>query len=450
MIQRESQLFQSVRVGDLITVQQLLDAGVNVNCSDRDQATPLMYAVVNHQLDMVNLLLSAGARVNQAKPPHQITALMLAAAHNRVEICDRLIQTEIELDAVNDDGSTALMVAAYKGHSVIVQSLLTAGANPHLIDTQGDSALKLAIQSKNLATIATLLQFGVDPNSGNVLLLATRLGQKEAVKLLLEKGADVNQANLAGETPLTLIAKQGDREIWNILRQFDVKLTVDALMTAAGEGQDEFVKTLIQAGLDIDTEDENGDTALHLACLEGHVSVVSALLALGANVNHRNHLGDTPLLIALLQDHPEIADQLLCAGANPHFANEEEMPVTLAVKNQQHKIIHLLLKAGVDPDTRFPDSKTLLMKAADLGDRDLVEILLQAGADVNLTDSTQATALMWASHRGYAEIVKTLIQIPAIDLDAKNRGGYTALMLASFNQYFDVVDILKKAGASEC
>ncbi|WP_048752512.1 ankyrin repeat domain-containing protein, partial [Crocosphaera watsonii] len=71
-----------------------------------------------------------------------------------------------------------------------------------------------------------------------------------------------------------------------------------------------------------------------------------------------------------------------------------------------------------------------------------------AGADITLTDQTGATALMWGSHRGYVNVVKLLLARDNVNLDEKNHSGYTALSLAEYNNYPDVIELLKKAGAS--
>jgi uncharacterized protein len=56
---------------------------------------------------------------------------------------------------------------------------------------------------------------------------------------------------------------------------------------------------------------------------------------------------------------------------------------------------------------------------------------------------------MWSSYRGYTEIVKLLLKASNINVNLRNRGGYTALMLAKFNNYNRIVQLLKNAGAEE-
>jgi ankyrin repeat protein len=88
------------------------------------------------------------------------------------------------------------------------------------------------------------------------------------------------------------------------------------------------------------------------------------------------------------------------------------------------------------------------MQACDRGWLTAVDLLIKAGAEVNSRDSHGASALMWASHRGHGEIVRRLLEVPDLDLQIANQGGFTALKLAEFNQYPEVAAILKAAGAT--
>ncbi len=115
----------------------------------------------------------------------------------------------------------------------------------------------------------------------------------------------------------------------------------------------------------------------------------------------------------------------------------------LAIANKSLKVIRLLLASGVEPNLRLAKGKTILMQACDQGNLDIMKALLSAGADVNLQDDADATALMWASHRGHLEAVKLLLHSEQINLDLRNHSGYTAMMLADFNQYPEVLELLQ-------
>jgi len=86
------------------------------------------------------------------------------------------------------------------------------------------------------------------------------------------------------------------------------------------------------------------------------------------------------------------------------------------------------------------------MQVVDVGDEEMVALLLAYGADPDRQDVAGATALMWGAHRGHVDVVKKLLAAQA-NVSICNRAGYTALKLAEFNAYEEVVQLLKAFGA---
>lgn len=124
-------------------------------------------------------------------------------------------------------------------------------------------------------------QKGGDLNSE--LLEASMEGDLEMVKRLLEQGADINQANSAGDTPLYVASEMGHVEV---------------------------VRILIENGADINQAESNGQTPLMIAVESGHFEVVEALLEYGANLNAKTDEGDTAFDMINERVFPEIATLL--------------------------------------------------------------------------------------------------------------------------------------------
>jgi ankyrin repeat protein len=89
------------------------------------------------------------------------------------------------------------------------------------------------------------------------------------------------------------------------------------------------------------------------------------------------------------------------------------------------------------------------MKACESNNSQLVRWLIDIGADVNKLDFSGASALMWASYHGCLDTIKVLLDTGKVELNQKNQGGMTALMLAKFNHHQAIVSWLKQAGAIE-
>ena len=105
--------------------------------------TELILAASKGDVGKVNDLLEAGANVD-AQNKYGMTALMYASEGNHAEIVDALLEADADIDAKNGEGSTALMIAVIHGHEDIVSILLEAGANAKIKNDSGKRAIDYA------------------------------------------------------------------------------------------------------------------------------------------------------------------------------------------------------------------------------------------------------------------------------------------------------------------
>jgi len=379
-------LLGAAKRGDGQGVRAALSQGANPNQRDPQGHTALLYAVHQGNVALAEALLSAGAEVDLAKTPQGLTPVMLAAARGERQMTELLLRAGADPNRVNEDGSAALMIAVYRGDPVLTAQLLQSGADPNLVDKQGDSALGLAIRGNFPALMTQLLQAGADPCQG------------------------------------------------------------DCWFTAASENQGDCLQVLLDLDWDVNLRNEEGETALHLACLEGHLGIVKRLLQAGAEINPQTELGDTPLALATLQGHGEIVRFLLDQGADPNLGVPGETPLTLALQIPSplgETLTALLLQFGAVPQGAD------LIGAAEVGETEKVRLLLEAGATVNAQDPTGATALMRASFRGHQQVVAQLLTAPGLDLESKNRGGHRALDLAQLAGRREIAALLRQAAAGD-
>lgn len=178
-----------------------------------------------------------------------VTGLIAAAAHGRVEAVKFLLDHNGDPNAAGKSGQTALMAAAENDHPEILQLLLDRKANPAAKDHNGWSALLKAIYRNNVACVQILAEHDRQ-GLGRGLLVASLLGFKEAVKSLLENGAEVDARSEDRRTPLMLAASKGYKEI---------------------------VKMLLDAGADPALTDRTGETAESLASSQGFTEVAAML-----------------------------------------------------------------------------------------------------------------------------------------------------------------------------
>ena len=220
-----------------------------------------------------------------------------------------LLKKDFDVNSVSESGLTLLHVAALNGHHTFVEKLFLLGADILAKDTMGNTALHLATWAGHYDTICSLIAGGAplnEPNAeGNTPLhFAAQYGkEKRCAKILVEKGAFTLLRNKAGETPLELASRFGKAEIVGVLASRDDLKVIyrddrpksSPFHLAARSGYKEICGIMLQAGVSIDLQNIEGNTALHEATKFGKKEVVLFLLQRGANPLVANNSSDTPL-----------------------------------------------------------------------------------------------------------------------------------------------------------
>ena len=187
------------------------------------------------------------------------------------------------------------------------------------------------------------------------------------------------------------------------------------LVQAAARQDAQSVRDLLEAGVDVNTRQPDGATALQWAAHWNDAQTADLLLAAGADVNAGNSLGVTPL--------------------------------ALACENASAVMVERLLRAGADPDVTQESGLSPLMIAARTGDAKVVETLLARGAAVNATvHNSGHSALMWAVGQGHGDSVRLLVSHGA-DVDARAKTGFTPLLFAARIGDIESAEVLLAAGA---
>ena len=165
-IYESSPLIVSIRSEDAYSVRSLIDSGEDVNAMSQDlignqywKLTPLIRASISGNLEIMQMLINAGADVNGIDEWGD-TPLMAAAAFGHVEAAKLLISSGANLDAKKPDETTALMIAARRGNYEVLKTLITAGADPNIGLGTGDTALSLAAGAGNVVMVKLLLANG--------------------------------------------------------------------------------------------------------------------------------------------------------------------------------------------------------------------------------------------------------------------------------------------------
>ena len=487
--------------GHTETVDVLLQGGGNVNSTDNDGYSPLVYAITGHKsLQVIEQLLKSGAQPNvfingqniadkvreegredicklleqfnvlnttqkekeekqQLKHSSELTIPIIDAAKiGNIEVVKLLLTKNVDVNIQNEEGQTTLMEASQNGHTQIVELLLKKNADVNIQNKKGVTALMLASQNGHAQVIKLLLKENADVNiqieDGRTgLVLASQNGHTQIVELLLKENADVNIQKEDGQTALMLASQNGHTQIVELLLKENADVNIQkesggtALMLASQNGHTQVVEVLLKEIADVDIQNKKGVTALMLASQNGHAQVIKLLLKENADVNIQIEDGRTALVLASQNGHTQIVELLLKENADVNIQIEDGWTaLMLASQDGYTQVVELLLKENADVNIQKQDGWTALMLASLNGHTQIVELLLQENADVNIQNVEGVTALMLASQNGNTQIVKLLLKENA-DANIQNVEGVTALILASQNGNTQIVKLLFKENA---
>ena len=409
-------------------VKLLIERGADSNISDKSGSTVMHLACFEGNTSVVNLLLKTNETFNVYQSSGS-APLILACQKGHLSIVELLIAKGTDFDAKSKKPNkfkTALMEASENGHYPVVKCLLYNNANPNIVSNEGKTALHYSCSLGHHHIVALLLDHNADPNPNSTgetpLIIAFRKRDYKMMKLLLEKGADVN-------------------ELINNSRTI--------VMSASSKGYQDTVELCLNHNCDLDIIDKFGWTALTLACVFDHVNTVELLLNAGANPNVKCGInGQTGLMLVSENGYFQIAKLLLLKGADPNITDDtQQTALYCSIANGHLNITVLLLENNANPNASDHKHVTLLMLASAEGHYDIVKLLLDKGADANVSNNDGWTCNMYASFYGHKDIVKFYIDYN-VDLNATNKLNLTALTLACLSNYVYIVELLLNAGAN--
>lgn len=466
----EMPIFRAARLGDLAVLQQLLDAGANINdrtdiAADHgpylQQLTPLMVAARSADgatVDTLRWLVDHGADLH-ARSAGGATAAWYAAGDgqalpeeqytSRPEHVNRL---RFLLDANLDPNETA----GY-GRSLLIEACSIGDPARVALLLERNATLTPVLDKATPQTLTYLRQDGENkwadrPYSFQIpLFCAAEAGSAACIRLLLTAGADVQERDDGGATAL-MYANNAE--------------TISLLLAAGSDvaATDAMDRDAFQHLIERETSDEEAEHTLRQA--------IAVLAATGIDINaDLYHEGWTRLYCAAFAQNPKAVQRLLDLGADPQIGRSPLNAVCWhysdEFREEMAHMIDLLVSAGCDVNERDPSGDTLLHCAAlgyahapdeayfnnssDGANVTAVYCLLKHGADPDPVGQHGWTPLMVAAHNTSVPIVTALLQAGADPMrqnaDGDTAGGLAHRAYQRYKQSIDQSNLAPKADA---
>jgi ankyrin repeat protein len=220
-----------------------------------------------------------------------------------------------------------------------------------------------------------------------------------------------------------------------------------SFLSAAAANDVIAVNAFFAAGINPNAKDEEtGATALITAAGHGDLEIVKTLLKGGANANERDKAGFTAILRAVQNKQDEVADVLLSQpnlDLNAQGLNSVTVLMSYVARDRED-IVQNLLARKANVNLQDSDGDTALHTAAQRGHVKMIEMLLSKGANPNAKNKLGGTPLMWAGVYGYEDAVRLLLGKGA-DPGLKDNDGMTAADWATKNKRSEVAQLLIEA-----
>lgn len=232
--------------GGVKDVRDLIRLGAKVDSRMIKGYTPLFYAVKKDHAGVIKLLLAAGADPNTKAEALRSSPLQVAALNGKLQTVKILLKAGANIEQKDAEGATALFYAAFNNNIDMMKLLMEAGAKINAKDKNNHTPLFTAAIRGNTEAIRLLAKAGADleveravgvHGLGTALFWAVSMDKVDAVKALVEAGAEVNvYVKRSDATALAVAGSRGNMEIVVALLESGVEVTEGAITAARDEG----------------------------------------------------------------------------------------------------------------------------------------------------------------------------------------------------------------------
>ena len=328
-----SELHQCKRGNDAEkAVELVLNDGLDINTPALCNRTPLLWASLSSSGEFIETLIDLGADVNAQRTDDKVTPLILSASWNNFMAVYLLLDHEADSNIARADGNSPLHIAVSNGFFHITKLLIKKGSNVNLQNKEGRTPLFLGVKNKRKHLIKLLIEneadvtIGYQENSTDRIYLVRGKGRgraawqyvlvkKHLLGLFLKRtnGGSLDGADFGAVLRSGWGKDPPEGTIDQILEECDFKEIpgVTVLHIASKENNEpEIIDLLVKSGANVNAQDAEGFTPLHMATIHGNLKIVKKLVDLDADVNIVTTDGKNAAELAHLNEELEIEEYL--------------------------------------------------------------------------------------------------------------------------------------------
>ncbi len=440
----------------------------NVNIIDNKGDLPIEYYIKNKNVDMAKYILSKGAFVSE-KGPSGLTPLMLSMENGLTELTDKILYTRPSLTVKSSDGKSLLYFALINGDLETANYLFKNGAKLYDLDNSKKSLLNQLIERTNNPIIFNFFKDKninvneVDIEGKSLLHNSLKYNNSTAFKFFVSLGADTNVRDKNGETPFHYAVKNknmkeimflysnnanlyvkdnlgkkpldyADKEVLNLTNNIWYYLFWEGMDT----NNFELIKKSISNGLDANTKNKEGKSALQISYERNHSNIFEYLVS--------NKAFDSEVFKTIVVEKDK--DYFDIIKSNWVYTDSDYNKIMLlAIESRSNEIVKGLYEIKGTVDFFVEKDKTPLFVAIEKDNINLIKFFLEKTKDINMLDSNDENAIFKTIDKNNLEFTKLLVD-KNININQKNKNGITPIFKTVIDDdYLEITKYLIEKGA---
>ena len=508
IINQENEMFFNLcNNNDLKKIKEIFNKSVHLNIKNIFGRTPLLIAIENNYIDLINYFISEGANIMERDNDGN-NGIMITCRFNHYNLLKyllslNLINLNVVLEAVDNNNMTALLISSQEGHLEIIKYLIEdKNVSLNALNNRQENCLSIAVANNNLKVVRYLIQLNIDLENKNILEqtplnIACVNGNLEIVNLLLKNECnynsydikknsclinavisnnidiievlssycvEVNHVNEDGNTALLLACKNTTHNSYSIISYLIEYLDANLLMVDKNSNDllmilskynnisvfKYVLSKMMDYGHDINRKNNDNDTVLLINTELNNQLYIELIIENGGNIRIKNDVNESCLSIAVSRGYYELSKFLINKFKNNILETTDNVKnnlLMIACKYNHTKLAKYLIKRGSKINRQNIDTgETALHYAVINNNLELTSLLVEKKADKDILDYNLNTSLMIASNRGYTSIMKYLIKNNA-DYNIKDIHDNNIIANeAKFKRYDNVKFIINRGG----